>query len=97
MGLGTTIGDSTYVVGNTFSQLGTNATGDLTGTAGIATGTLNIINAGLGYTPASGNFQFNGVDLVTVTGNGRGAKADVTIQNGVAIACLLYTSDAADE
>ena len=91
VGLGTTIGDSTYVVGNTFSQLGTNATGDLTGTAGIATGTLNIINAGLGYTPASGNFQFNGVDLVTVTGNGRGAKADVYIQNGVAIAATVGT------
>ena len=91
VGLGTTIGDSTYVVGNTFSQLGTNATGDLTGTAGIATGTLNIINAGLGYTPASGNFQFNGVNLVTVTGNGRGAKADVYIQNGVAIAATVGT------
>ena len=52
---------------------------------------LDIINAGLGYTPASGNFQFNGVDLVTVTGNGRGAKADVYIQNGVAIAATVGT------
>ena len=50
-----------------------NATGDLLGTAGIATGSMTIINAGLGYTPASGNFTFNGVDMVTVTGNGRGA------------------------
>ena len=45
----------------------------------------------MGYTPASGNFQFNGVDLVTVTGNGRGAKADVYIQNGVAIAATVGT------
>ena len=45
----------------------------------------------MGYTPASGNFQFNGVDLVTVTGNGRGAKADVSIQNGVAIAATVGT------
>ena len=89
VGLGTTVGDSTYVVGNTFSQLGTNATGDLTGVAGIATGTLNLINVGLGYTPASGQFQFNGVDMITVTGSGRGAKADVTVQNGVAIAATL--------
>ena len=91
VGLGTTVGDSTYALGNTFSQLGTNATGDLISTAGIATGTLSIVNAGLGYTPASGQFQFNGVDLVTVTGNGRGGKADVTVQNGVAIAATLGT------
>ena len=82
---------STYVVGNTFSQLGTNATGDLTGTAGIATGSLNIINAGLGILRLCGNFQFNGVDLVQITGNGRGAKADVYIQNGVAIAATVGT------
>ena len=91
VGLGTTVGDSTYALGNTFSQLGTNATGDLLGTAGIATGSMTVINAGLGYTPASGQFQFNGVDMVTVTGNGRGAKADITIQNGVAIAATFGT------
>ena len=50
---------------------------------------MTIINAGLGYTPASGNFTFNGVDLVAVTGNGRGAKADITIQNGVAVGATL--------
>jgi hypothetical protein len=91
VGLGTTVGDSNYALGNTFSQLGTNATGDLLGTAGIATGSMTIINAGLGYTPASGNFTFNGVDMVTVTGNGRGAKADITIQNGVAVGATFGT------
>ena len=89
VGLGTTVGDSNYALGNTFSQLGTNATGDLLGTAGIATGSMTIINAGLGYTPASGNFTFNGVDMVTVTGNGRGAKADITIKMVSLLVLLL--------
>ena len=81
VGLGTTVADS-YVIGNTFSQLGTNATGNLTGTAGPATGTLTVSNAGIGYTPASGSFTFNGVNLITLTGSGRGATANVSIQDG---------------
>ena len=38
VGLGTTVADSGYVIGNTFFQDGTNATGDLVGTAGSVTG-----------------------------------------------------------
>ena len=81
VGLGTTVADS-YVIGNTFSQLGTNATGNLVGTAGSATGTLTVSNAGIGYTPGNGSFTFNGVSLVTLTGNGRGATANISIQDG---------------
>ena len=58
VGLGTTVADSGYEIGNTFYQLGTNATGDLVGTAGSATGNLSITNAGLGLTPADGSFTF---------------------------------------
>jgi len=89
VGLGTTIGDSGYVLGNTFSQLGTNATGDLVGVAGSATGTLTVSNAGIGYTPSSGGQTFSGVNLVTVTGDGRGATANITISNGVAVAATI--------
>ena len=89
VGLGTTVGDSGYVIGNEFYQLGTNATGSLAGVAGTATGALNIINAGIGYTPISGSFQFNGVVMDTITGNGRGATADVYITDGVAIAATI--------
>ena len=78
VGLGTTVADNGYEIGNTFFQDGTNATGDLVGTAGSVTGTLSVSNAGLGYTPASGSYTFAGVNLVTLTGSGRG--------------CLLYTS-----
>ena len=88
VGLGSTLQD-TIEFGNTVSQLGTNATGNLTKTAGIATGTLNVINSGIGYTPGSGSLTFSGVNLVTVTGSGRGATADVTISNGVAIGATI--------
>ena len=82
VGLGTTVAD-VYEIGNTFFQQGTNATGDLVGTAGTATGTLTVSNAGIGYTPIDGNQAFSGVNLVTITGNGRGATADVTVNSGV--------------
>ena len=82
VGLGTTVAD-VYEIGNTFFQSGTNATGDLVGTAGTATGTLTVTNAGIGYTPLDGNQAFSGVNLVTITGNGRGATADVTVNSGI--------------
>jgi hypothetical protein len=82
VGLGTTVAD-VYEIGNTFFQSGTNATGDLVGTAGTAVGTLTVTNAGIGYTPLDGNQAFSGVNLVTITGNGRGATADVTVNSGV--------------
>ena len=85
VGLGTTVADS-YEFGNTFFQAGTNATGDLVGTAGSAVGNLSISNAGLGYTPADGGQTFTGVNLVTLTGQGRGATADITIRNGSIVA-----------
>jgi hypothetical protein len=89
VGLGTTLADSGYVVGNTFSQSGTNATGNLVGVAGSASGTLSVSNAGIGYTPSIGGYTFNGVNLVTITGNGRGATADISIANGVAVAATI--------
>ncbi len=88
VGLGTTVGDS-YVEGNTFSQDGTNATGNLVGAGGSATGTLSIANVGIGYTPLDGNLTFSNVNLVTVTGNGKGAVGNVYIENGVVGACTI--------
>ena len=51
VGLGTTVND-TYETGNTFLQAGTNATANLVGTAGSATGSLTVSNPGIGYTPS---------------------------------------------
>ena len=92
VGLGSTLQDSELTLGNTILQQGTNATGNYVGNAGIATGTLNIINAGIGYTPSSGTLQFNGVPLTNVTGNGVNAKANITITNGVAVAATISES-----
>jgi len=92
VGLGSTLQDSALVLGNTILQQGTNATGNYVGNAGIATGTLNIINAGIGYTPSSGTYQFNGVPLTNITSVGKNAKANITITNGVAVAATISES-----
>ena len=93
-------------VGNVISQSQdvSGASGNLVATAGIATGTLTVSRAGIGYTPASGNRGLIGVALSTITGSGRDATANVHFDGGVAVAativsggegytvCLLYTS-----
>lgn len=89
VGLGTTLTDSGLEIGNQISQFGSNATGTYVGAAGSATGTLQIINAGIGYTPSSGSLTYNNVSLTSVSGNGRDATANITIQNGVAIAATV--------
>ena len=87
--LASTLSDSTLTLGNTVLQTGTNASGNYVGNAGIATGTLNIINSGIGYTPSSGSLTFSSINLETITGSGRGAIANITINNGVAIAATI--------
>ena len=92
VGLGTTVADDRYVLGNTFFQ-GTSsnqtATGTLIGVAATAVGTMTITNPGVGYTPADGQLTYSSVNLVTISGSGTGAKAEVTINDGVAIAATI--------
>ena len=82
VGLGTTVADGGLKLGNLVIQEGTSASGNLAGFAGTVTA-LSIANAGIGYTPSAGSLTFNNVNLVTLTGGGRGAKADITITDGV--------------
>lgn len=89
VGLGTTVQDSGLRLGNTIVQQGSNASGNYVGSAGSATGTLGIINSGIGYTPSSGQLTYTGVSLESLTGNGSNATANITIQNGVAIAATI--------
>lgn len=89
VGLGSTVQDTGLVFGNTVIQSGTNASGNYVSSAGIATGNLTIINAGIGYTPSSGSLSFAGVALTSITGSGRNATANITISNGVAIAATI--------
>jgi hypothetical protein len=81
--------DTNLVFGNTVLQQETNATGNYVAAAGIATQSLTIINAGIGYTPSSGIATYIGVPLSNITGNGRNITADITISNGVAIAATV--------
>jgi hypothetical protein len=87
--LASTISDSNFIIGNTVLQSGTNASGNYVGAAGSASGTLNIINAGIGYTPSSGSATFTGISLQTITGKGTGAVGSITISNGVAVGATV--------
>jgi hypothetical protein len=86
---------SDLTLGNTVIQTGTNATANYVGAGGSATGTLKIINAGIGYTPSNGtSYTFNNVALVPLTGNGKNATANITIgtvnsNQGVALAATI--------
>ena len=89
--LASTISDIDLAIGNTILQDGINVSGNYVGNAGIATGSLNIINAGIGYTPSSGIDTFVDVPLQAITGNGRNATANITISNGVAVAATIIS------
>ena len=89
VGLGTTVADTGLQVGQIVSQPASNATGRLVGVAGSATGSLTVSNAGIGYTPADGSRTVAGVNLVTVTGNGRGAVGSVSVTNGTISAASI--------
>jgi hypothetical protein len=88
--LNNTANISNLTLGNTVIQTNTNASGNYVGAGGSATGTLNIINAGIGYTPSNGsNFTFNNVPLTSLTGSGKNATANITVGQGVAIAATI--------
>jgi hypothetical protein len=91
VGLGTTaVGWGTEInPGNTVIQDDSNASGNYVTGLGIATGTMSIVNAGLGLTPSSGFYGFNNVSLTSLTGNGQNATADIHVVNGVAIAATI--------
>ena len=93
VGLGTTLGRNIDLdFGNTIYQDQTEATGNYVANAGVATGALAVINAGFGYTPASGVSTVVGVALSTITGNGKDATAVVTILNGNISGAAVSTS-----
>jgi hypothetical protein len=85
-----TINTTGLVLGNTIIQSGTNASADYVGAGGSASGTLGIINAGIGYTPSNASsYTFNNVSLTSLTGDGKNATANITINGGVAIAATI--------
>ena len=89
VGIGTTLRDTGLAKGNTIVQLKSNASGVYVGSAGTAHGTLQLLNAGIGYTPSSGTQQYNDLTLTNVTGTGKNATANIQITAGVAAAATI--------
>jgi len=85
IGLGKTVTDTGLTLGNTIIQTNSNASGNYVGAAGSATGTMTIVNAGIGYSDG----VFADVALANVTGSGRDATAKITIINNVATAATI--------
>ena len=83
-------GNNTYLIGNSFTQIGTNAIGNIVGAGGSVTGDLTVSNGGLGYIPSTGA-NTRTIPLTTLSGNGSGANASITFQNGVGIAATINT------
>jgi len=83
VGLASTGYDSSIIVpGVTLAQ--GDATGNLIGIGGsltIGTG-VTVSNSGIGYTPSSGLSTFTNISLVSESGYGKGAIANVTVSNG---------------
>ena len=94
VGIGTTLpleGSSDYaaglIPGVRIKQAGNDsARATLISVSGIATingsNDLAIINPGVGYTPAAAVKTYSNIPMVTLTGSGSGAIADVTVDNG---------------
>ena len=95
VGLGTTVNNNGNSAGNNFAigvdvfQNDSDFTGVVVGLAGSAAGDLTITNAGVGYTPSSGQFTHNEIGLTPLTGTGIDATANITTLNGVAIAATI--------
>ena len=103
VGIGTSLADTVLTLGNTVNQLGfndggtthtaaSNASGNFVGSAGIGTGDMGIVNAGLGYTPASGTFDYVGVALSNVTAGGDFMTADIRVTDGVVAIATIRSS-----
>jgi len=81
VGLSKTVSDAGLVFGNTISQRITNATGNLVGYGGSAFGNLGIIDDGDSYE----NGYYSSIPLISLTGTGRDATANLTISGGVVV------------
>jgi len=87
--LSTGINDVGFTTGVTVSQQGSSdAAGNYIGNAGAAS-SLTIFNAGIGYTPSAGGLTYFDVPLTKVTGLGKNATCNLTIQNGVAVGATI--------
>ena len=81
VGLSKTVSDSDLTFGNTITQATTNASGNFVGYGGSSFGNLTIIDDGEAYE----NGYYSNVPLISLTGTGQNATANLTISNGVVV------------
>lgn len=80
-----TISSADFSFGSTIIQQRpgiTTATGTVVSYGGSITA-LTVAGVGVGYTPASGSFTYNDVALITKSGRGINATANIVVNNGV--------------
>ena len=93
VGIGTSLADTVLVNGTTVNQLSfndgdtvyaaaSNASGNFVGSAGVGTGSMGIVNAGLGFTPTSGSFTYTGIAMTNITAGGDFLTADIVVTDG---------------
>ncbi len=93
VGIGTSLADTVLVNGTTINQLSfndgdtvyaaaSNASGNFVGSAGVGTGSMGIVNAGLGFTPTSGSFTYTGIAMTNITAGGDFLTADIVVTDG---------------
>jgi len=103
VGIGTSLSDTALTLGNTINQstvsdgttdfsAASNASGNFVGSAGIGTGSLGIVNAGLGYSFAGGTGLHVGVALTNITSGGDFMTADVVVTDGGISSARIITS-----
>ena len=98
VGIGTSISSAdqnllvkgTKITQKNNSNFSSNLISVLGGISTGSTGTLTITNPGVGYT--NGPITYSNVNLTTITGNGIGAKANLAVSGGVAIAATVTVS-----
>lgn len=77
-----------FTTGMTVKQENSNVTGNYISNAGAAS-SLSIFNAGIGLTPSIGGLTYFDVALTKITGEGRNATCNLTVQNGVAVGATI--------
>ena len=92
MDLGSTVATRDFSQGSRLTQVGnTNAEGNIVKSLGSikintsateGPGGITTNSVGTGATPSSGNLTYTGIALTTITGDGTGATANITINSG---------------
>ncbi len=77
-----------FTTGVTVTQENSDGRGNYIGNAG-AVSSVSVFNAGIGLTPSIGGLTYFDVPLSKITGEGKNATCNLTVQNGVAVGATI--------